>query len=89
MNIRRFTMDEGMAALSGTIHSRIMPRMNGEDRRSTEPSRAIGTTLSFRAHRRSNDGLDDEEDLKSQGMLLTPPSARTSSRYLAAGSSLS
>jgi len=87
MNIRRFTMDQGMAALGETIHSRATPRTNGEDRRSAEPGVVHGTTLSF--HGRSDDGLDDEEDLKSPRVWLTPPSPRTSSRYLAAGLSSS
>jgi len=87
MNIRRFTMDQGMAALGETIHSRMILRTNGEDRRNIEPGTIYGTTLPL--HGRPDDGLDDEEDLKSPRVLLTPPSPRTSSRYLVAGLSVS
>ena len=62
--------------------------MNGEDCGSTEPSAT--DRITFQAHRGPpEDGLDNEEDLKSPGISPTASSLRTSSRYLAAGLSVS
>jgi len=80
MNIRRFTMDQGMAAL-GNIGSQA--RMTREGCQFTGPSTVFARqTVSFQAHRRSDDGLNPREDPKARGILLDLP--QVSPKYLAA-----
>jgi hypothetical protein len=85
MNIRRFTMDQGMAAL-GNIGSQapLSCRTIGEDRQFTGPSAVFARpTLSLQARGRSNDGLDDREDFKAGGGRLVD-SLQVLPKYLAA-----
>jgi len=85
MNIRRFTMDEGMAAL-GNIGSQA--RTTREGRQFTGPSTVFARqTLSFQAQRRSDDRLNHREDLRTRGILLDLP--QVSPKYLAASCSVS
>lgn len=86
MNIRRFTMDRGMAAL-GNIGSqaRLSCRTIGEGRQSTGPSAVFARpTISLQARGRSADGLDDREDFKAGGGRLVDP-LQVLPKYLAAG----
>jgi len=88
MNIRRFTMDQGMAAL-GNIGSqaRLSCRTIREDRQSTGPSAIFArptTSISLQARGKSDDGLDDREDFKAGGGRLVD-SLQVLPKYLAAG----
>lgn len=85
MNIRRFTMDQGMAAL-GNIGSQahLTCRIIEEDRQSISPSAVFARpTISLPDRGRSNDRFDDREDFKAGGILLD--FLQVLPKYLAAG----